>query len=121
MARDGRLTLYRSDGARACVCELADGFFSRARGLLGRRGLPAGEGMLIRPCSSVHTFFMRFPVDVVFLDEHLTVLHVVSRLRPFRAALRRGAHATLELAAGEAERLGVAPGETLGWGRPLAS
>jgi uncharacterized protein len=112
-----RLALYRTDGAPVCTARVAGSFFTRLRGLLGRRGLRAGEGLLLRPEWSVHTFFMRFPIDIVFLDEHLTVLRVVSRLRPFRAAGQRGAVATLELAAGEAERLKIAPGEVLGWGR----
>jgi uncharacterized protein len=83
------------------------------RGLLGRKELPGGEGILLRPAGSVHTFFMRFPIDVVFLDRDLTVLHVEPELAPWRAAGRRGAKATLELAAGEAVRRGLRPGDRL--------
>ncbi len=94
-------------------CEVADSAPARLRGLLGRRGLPPGEGMLLRPSGSIHTCFMRFPIDAVFLDAELRVLRVRSELRPWRAAAARGARAVLELAAGEAERRGVAPGERL--------
>jgi uncharacterized membrane protein (UPF0127 family) len=83
------------------------------RGLLGRRGLPEGEGILLRPASSVHTAFMRFPIDVVFLDRDLRVLSVRADVRPWRAVTRRGAHAALELAAGEAARQGIGEGDEL--------
>ena len=67
------------------VCEravIADQPLRRMRGLLGRRSLPAGDGLLLRPAPSVHTAFMRFPIDVVFLDRDLQVLKVVEALRP---------------------------------------
>ena len=88
---------------------VADGPFSRMRGLLGRRSLPDGEGLLIRPAPSVHTFFMRFPIDVVFLDRELSVVAVRPEVRPWRTAGARGAKVTLEIAAGEAARLGIRP------------
>jgi uncharacterized protein len=83
------------------------------RGLLGRDGLDEGEGLLIRPCGSVHTFFMRFPIDVVFLDRELSVVAVRPEVRPWRTAGARGAKVVLELAAGEAARVGIAPGTAL--------
>lgn len=94
-------------------CEVADSAPARLRGLLGRRKLPAGDGLLLRPSNSIHTFFMRFPIDAVFLDAELRVLRVRNDLRPWRAASARRARAVLELPAGEAERRGVAPGERL--------
>jgi uncharacterized membrane protein (UPF0127 family) len=72
--------------------------------------------MLIRPTWSVHTAFMRFAIDVVFLDEELTVLKVARRLRPWRAVARWRAHSALELPAGECERLGIDVGDRLAWG-----
>jgi uncharacterized membrane protein (UPF0127 family) len=83
------------------------------RGLLGRAGLDDGEGMLFSRTSSVHTFFMRFPIDVVFLDDGFTVLSIDAAVRPWRTASRKGASWTLELAAGRAQRVGLAPGDTL--------
>ncbi|HXV05387.1 MAG TPA: DUF192 domain-containing protein [Solirubrobacterales bacterium] len=94
-------------------CEIADTAPTRLRGLLGRRELRPGEGMLLRPSNSVHTAFMRFPIDAVFLDAELRVLKVRGELRPWRAAGARRARAVLELAAGEAARRGVSVGERL--------
>ena len=94
-------------------CTLADHAPSRLEGLLGRGSLPSGEGILLRPAGSVHTWLMRFPIDVVFLDRELTVLHVVPELVPWRTAGKRGAKAVLELPAGEAARRGLAAGDRL--------
>jgi uncharacterized membrane protein (UPF0127 family) len=96
-----------------CVGELADRPLARMRGLMGRSGLPAGEGLLLRPAPSIHTAFMRFPIDALFLDRSLKVLAVVERLRPWRTASKRSARAVLELAAGEAARRGVSVGDRL--------
>jgi uncharacterized protein len=98
------------------VCEgltLADGPLTRMKGLLGKKSLGPGEGLLLRPAGSVHTWFMRFPIDAVFLDGEGRVLKVAEDLRPWRAAGCRGARAVLELSAGESERRGVRPGDRL--------
>jgi uncharacterized protein len=106
--------LIRADGAVLCErCVVADTPFARMRGLLGRKSLGREEGVLLRPAGSVHTFFMRFAIDAVFLDRDLRVLGVADRLRPWRAAGRRGAKAVLELAAGESERRGLRVGDEL--------
>jgi uncharacterized membrane protein (UPF0127 family) len=94
-------------------CALAETVWARLRGLLGRHGLEPGEGLLLRPSGSVHTCFMRFPIDVVFLDAELEVLRVAPAVRPWRARAQRGARAVLELRAGEAERVGIGPGDRL--------
>jgi uncharacterized membrane protein (UPF0127 family) len=83
------------------------------RGLIGRDGLAAGEGLLLRPAPSIHTAFMRFPIDAVFLDRDLRVVQIVERLRPWRIAAKARARAVLELAAGEAARRGVKVGDRL--------
>ncbi len=83
------------------------------RGLLGRSGLPEGEGMLFPRTGSVHTMFMRFPIDVVFLDAEMRVLSVREAVPAWRTVKQRGAKATLELTAGEAARVGIAPGDRL--------
>ena len=102
-------------GERAACerCRVADRPFARMRGLLGRADLPAGEGILLRPAASVHTWFMRFPIDVVFLGRDLAVLRVVAGMRPWRMARCKSARAVLELPVGEARRQGVAPGDRL--------
>ena len=106
--------LSRDRGALICErCEVADNPLSRLRGLLGRRELEPDTGLLLEPSNSIHTFFMRFPIDAVFLDAERRVLLVRPDLGPWRAAGMRGARAVLELAAGEAKRRGVSPGERL--------
>ena len=92
---------------------VASSIGTRARGLLGRRGLEPGEGLLLRPASSVHTAFMRFSIDLVFLYDEFRVLDIVEAVPPWRMKGRRGAGAVLELRAGEAARQGIAPGDTL--------
>src|SRR6187397_2160327 len=82
--------LRRQDGR--VVCEhllVAARPLRRMRGLLGRSGLSEGEGILLRPAGSIHTFFMRFPIDVVFLDGDLVVLGIEPSLGPWRTAGRR--------------------------------
>jgi len=83
------------------------------RGLLGRTALPPDEGILLRPAGSVHTFFMRFPIDVVFLDRNEVVVGIEPSLAPWKTAGRRGAKAVVELASGECERRGVQVGDRL--------
>jgi hypothetical protein len=99
-------------------CEDAARTVDRMRGLMGRRSLESGHGMLIRRSGSIHTFFMRFPIDVVFLDKELQVRKIVRELPPNRAAAGRGARSVLELPAGEAARVGLEVGSRLAWRRP---
>src|ERR1700687_4882045 len=110
------MTLLTTEGTVVCErCVIARSMFARMRGLLGRRSLAPEEGILLRPASSVHTWFMLFPIDVVFLDRDLSVLRVVPRLGPWRAVWRRGAAVVLELAAGECDVRGVGVGDRLDW------
>ena len=82
--------------------EVARGWWGRARGLLGRRELPAGYGLLLQPCSAIHTLGMRFALDVVFLDGQGRVVRQFHRVPPHRLLIRGGpgAVAALELPAG---------------------
>jgi uncharacterized membrane protein (UPF0127 family) len=106
----------------ACeFCQLADRALPRMRGLLGRRRLLRGEGVLLRPASAVHTWFMRFPIDVLFLDRELKIVAIRPGLRPWRAAAFMGAHAVLELSAGEAERRRLSVGEPIAVIGPAAT
>jgi uncharacterized protein len=101
-------------GAVVCNhCVVADSPLLRLRGLLGRTSLASGEGILLRPTGAIHTWFMRFPIDAVFLDRELRVIGTASSVRPWRFAARRGARAVLELGAGEAARRGIRPGMQL--------
>lgn len=108
------VTITRADGTSVCEsCSLAATFATRLRGLLGAKELAPGHGVLIRPASSVHTFFMRFAIDVVFLDRGGSVVKLVPNLQPWRVAFGRGARETLELRAGEARARGIRVGERL--------
>jgi uncharacterized protein len=102
------------DGIEVCArCEVAERTIPRMRGLLGRNGLALGEGMLINPAPSVMTFFMRFPIDVVFIDKAKTIVKIVHSLGPWKTAGARGSSAALELPAGTAAALELKPGMTL--------
>ena len=112
-----QIVLLAPEGQLVCErCEVADGFFSRFLGLLGRERLPSGHGLLIKPGWSIHTSFMRFPIDVVFLDRELRVLKIRKHMRPWRATARFRANSALELAAGECDRLRLDVGDRLAWG-----
>ena len=86
--------------------EIADTFLKRFLGLMGRKKIPAGQGLLILPCNSIHMLFMRFSIDAVYIDKNYIVKKIVKNLTPFIGmSICAGAHAVIELAAGEAERL----------------
>ncbi|GIU95319.1 MAG: hypothetical protein KatS3mg012_1776 [Gaiellaceae bacterium] len=110
------LTLRREDGR--IVCErvvVADRAHRRMRGLLGRRHLRQGEGMVLRPGWSIHTAFMRFPIDVVFLDADQVVMKIEPNVGPWRTVSCRGAREVVELAAGECRRRGLEVGDRVAW------
>lgn len=94
-------------------CRVADQPLSRMRGLLGRRYMSTGEGLLLRPAAAIHTFFMNFSIDAVFLDSGGVVLAVSHDLAPWRTASKRGARMVLELPAGAAAVRGIEPGDRL--------
>jgi len=86
-----------------------------------RRELPSGEGMWISPCNGIHMFWMRFPIDAVFLDRRLRVVRVRAGLRPWRVVpLVWGAHSVLELPAGTVSDLALERGEQLAIEPPAA-
>jgi uncharacterized membrane protein (UPF0127 family) len=112
VAKRRYVTLRRNDGAVVCErCFVADRALPRMKGLLGRRELPAGEGILIKPANSIHMFFMRFSIDAIFLNRDNTVVKVAANLNPWRTAGARRARSVVELAAGEAGRRGVSVGD----------
>jgi uncharacterized membrane protein (UPF0127 family) len=95
-------------------CGLAKSFWARGRGLLGRDGLAQGEGLVIYPEWSVHSFFMRFPIDVVFVDRADRVLGVCAAMAPNRPyAGAWGARYVIELPAGVLAATGTAVGDQL--------
>ena len=106
--------LEGKDKRTSITIEMADTFLSRFCGLMGRKRLPEGQGLLLAPCSSVHMCFMRFAIDVVYLDKEFRIIKIVRKLRPWIGlSLCYGAWGVVELAAGEAERLGIEQGQSL--------
>ncbi len=87
--------------------------WQRFRGLMLRSPLPEGQGLLITDCSSVHTCFMRFPIDLIYISGDNCVLKIVPRVKSWRVSACRGARAVLEGPPGCAERAGLKVGDTL--------
>ena len=108
------VALRLENGRMVCErCLLAETALTRMKGLLGRRELPSGEGILLRPASSIHMAFMRFAIDAVFLDRDGRVLKIARELGPWKAAAAKRAKAVVELPAGEAARRGIELGDRL--------
>ena len=107
------LTLLRGNGDVLCArCRLADTPMARFKGLLGRRELGEDEGMLLAT-GAIHTSFMRFAIDVAFLDRNLVVVRTIDAMKPWRMAWQRHAHAVVELPSGALRRAGVQTGERM--------
>jgi hypothetical protein len=97
---------------------IAETAASRNRGLLRHDRLDEGEGLWIVPCEAVHTFWMKFAIDAVFLDKKKRVTKVVANLRPSRLAMSWRARSVLELPAGMAARTRTEPGDQIEIRRP---
>jgi uncharacterized membrane protein (UPF0127 family) len=96
--------------------KVADNVWSRFKGLMGRKNLTPGEGLIIIPNNSVHCFFMRFPIDVVFVDKQHRVVHISPALKPWRISKIVGkAHYVVEVEAHTAEKTGTQVGDLLEW------
>jgi len=92
--------------------ELAETFLSRLRGLMGRKNLKKGRGLLLEPCNSIHMLFMRFSIDVIYLDKEFCIKKIARNVLPWIGmSFCFGAHGALEMASGEAERLKLAVGQ----------
>ncbi len=93
---------------------IADKFLTRMRGLMGRRELEENEGLLLAPCNAVHMMFMRFPIDVIFLDKDFVVVKIMDKLKPWRVSpVVRDAYQVIELKAGNAIEKGINIGDKL--------
>src|SRR5271157_4483686 len=113
--RDIRLrvtNLTRNTVLAACM-EVADSAAKRNKGLLGRERLAPGEGLWIRPCEAVHTFWMRFPIDLVYLDRKNRIRKLVNAVPPWRLSACLRAHSVLELQSGTIRETQTQPGDTL--------
>jgi uncharacterized protein len=92
---------------------VADTSPTRNVGLLKHKGLNAGEGLWIVPCQSVHTFFMKFAIDLVYLDKRRRVRKVRHAVPPWRVSGCLWAHSVLELPAGILSETGTQPGDQM--------
>jgi hypothetical protein len=110
-----RITFYNASKQTVLgeSIDIADTPASRSRGLLKHKGLAKGEGLWIVPSEAIHTFWMQFPIDVVFLDRKKRVTKVVPAMKPSRIALSWRAHSVLELPAGMAAETGTEAGDIL--------
>jgi hypothetical protein len=97
----------------AHAAEVADTSAKRRTGLLKHEKLEPGEGLWIVPCESVHTFFMKFPIDLVYLDRHHKVRKVSNAVRPWRLSACLLAHSVLELPAATVKQSGTQVGDQL--------
>jgi uncharacterized membrane protein (UPF0127 family) len=92
----------------------AEGFFARGCGLMFTTLLPEGGGLIIEPCNSIHMFFMRYPLDVIFIDKSGQVLFMYEAIKPWRVGrLVRGARTAIELPAGSINGSQTAVGDIL--------
>ncbi|KUG04653.1 hypothetical protein ASZ90_017937 [hydrocarbon metagenome] len=110
------LKIINEDNAEiiASHCYLADSFFTRFKGLLGRRQMSEGEGLLIKPCSSVHTLGMKMIIDVVFLSSDYQVLHIIEEMQPGKLSpVIKKSSSVLELPPGQVGRSGLKIGHRL--------
>lgn len=93
---------------------IADSYFTRLAGLMFRKKLPPTTGLLLTPCNSVHMCFMRFAIDVVYLDKEYRIIKVIENLKPWLGlSMCNNAHAALEMTTGEAKRYGLEVGRKM--------
>ena len=96
------------NGSNILTIEVADTFFKRFFGLMGREKINQSQGLLLSPCNSVHMFFMRFSIDVIYIDESYVIKKIVTNLKPWiDIFICFNAFAAIEMATGEVERLGL--------------
>ena len=111
----GKIVINSSADKSLFHIRKAETFFERGRGLLGCKGLKEGHGMLICPCNSIHTFFMKMPIDVIFLNKDNEIQTIRRNMKPQRFVRSGDASSVLELMAGQADLSGLLNGDTLVW------
>lgn len=96
---------------------IAESFFARAKGLLGTTDLPAGHGLFLVPCNSIHMFGMKYAIDAIFVDKNLVVVHILHSIAPGKlSSVYPRAHSCLELPAGRALETSTEVGDQLEYG-----
>jgi len=92
--------------------ETADSFIKRLKGLMGSSYLEEGAGLLLVPCKSIHTWFMNYPIDVVFLDKRNVIVEILHSVPPYRIGpIVKEAFSALELKAGTCRTLDISSGD----------
>ncbi|MCW8928695.1 MAG: DUF192 domain-containing protein [Gammaproteobacteria bacterium] len=91
--------------------------WERMKGLLGSDQLDNNDGLIISPCNSVHTLFMKYSIDVIYLDKNGIVKKIVPQLKPWHFSFCLGGKTTLELASGMAEKINLRTGQQIQWNR----
>jgi len=96
----------------ASNCLIAKNPLTRMIGLLGRKGLKSGEGLVLKPCNSIHSLFMNFPIDVLFIDRNNKVVEVIQGFKPWRfSPLYWRSHLVIELPCGIVKTSKTLPGD----------
>lgn len=99
----------------APTVRVASTFWRRLKGLLGTDSLPAGQALIIMPCSAIHTFGMKYYIDALFLDKNHRIVKIIDTIKPNRVVTAFGATCVVEVAAGTARQLGIVIGDMLQW------
>lgn len=93
---------------------ISNNFFTRLKGLLGKSKLPDGQGMIITPCKSIHTFFMKFPIDVVFIDKNYRVVEIIKDMAPgHTSSYVKNAWAVIEMPVDKSNESKIGVGDQL--------
>lgn len=111
----GKILINSIPERSLCLVRKTETFFERSKGLLGCKYLKEGHGMLIKPCNSIHTFFMRIPLDIVFLGKDNCIISMRENMKAQRFSMSRSAASVLELMAGQIYLSGLQKGDQLQW------
>lgn len=112
--RKGRYRVLCEEREIAGACDYSPALSFRMKGLLGRKELKQGAGILLLPCNSIHMWFMAFSIDAIFLNKSGKVVALYESIRPWRiSGLHWEAYAVLEVAAGVSRRMGLKKGDKL--------
>ncbi len=98
----------------ADTCRIAKNFFPRFMGLMGKKNLSEGSCLIITPCNSIHMFFMKIPLDIIFIDKNSKVLHIIESIKPWRISkIIRNSHSVIELPVGTLSKSKTTIGDQL--------
>lgn len=95
-------------------CKVANNFISRFIGLMGKKNLPEGNGLLITPCNSIHMFFMNMPLDIIFIDKNNMIVHLLENIKPWSlSGIMHGSCSAIELPSGTIKKTSSSVGDRL--------